>query len=83
MTKRFKEQIYSWNYGSEFETLIGSKYSPSLAKAECVRYIKECLLINPYIKGVSDIEVSFFDGKLDIYCKIETIYGSSGIEVSF
>lgn len=82
VTKRFREQIYSWNYGSEFEKLIGSQYTPSLAKAECVRYVEECLLINPYIKGISEIEVSFYEGKLDIYCKIETVYGNSEVEVS-
>lgn len=79
-TERFRYEIYSWDYGCEIEELIGQNYTPNLAKAECVRYIKESLTINPYIKNISGVEVTFATGKLMIYAKLETVYGE--MEVS-
>ena len=79
-TERFRYEIYSWDYGCEIEELIGQNYTPNLAKAECVRYIKEALTINPYIKNIAGVEVTFATGKLMIYAKLETVYGE--MEVS-
>lgn len=81
-TERFRYQIYSWNFGSEIDSLIGQSYTPNLTKAECIRYIEECLLINPYIKSVSEVKVSFSEGSLDVSGTLETIYGKTEMEVS-
>lgn len=81
-TERFRYKIYSWNFGSEIDSLIGQSYTPNLTKAECIRYIEECLLINPYIKSVSEVEVSFSEGRLDVAGTLETIYGKTEMEVS-
>lgn len=74
-TERFRYLIYTWNYGSEMETLIGQNYTPNLTKAECIRCIKEALLINPYILNVSNAEVTFDKGELTFHGKLETVYG--------
>lgn len=74
-TERFRYLIYTWDYGSELDDLIGKNYTPKLTKAECIRYIKEALLINPYIKNVSRIEVSFDAGRLFVTGELDTIYG--------
>ena len=74
-TERFRYQIYTWNYGSEMEGLIGQNYTPNLTKAECIRCTKEALLINPYITNISNAEVTFDKGELKFHGKIETIYG--------
>ena len=79
-TERFRYEIYSWDYGSELEGLIGQSYTPNLTKAECIRYIKEALLINPYIRNVVNVAVSFEKGHLFIDAKLETVYGE--MEVS-
>lgn len=79
---RYRHIIYSWAYGEELESLIGSQYTPILSRAECVRYMEECLLVNPYITGISDVDASFSDGKLSVTCKINTVYGTTGIEVN-
>ncbi len=75
LTPRFKYEIYTWNYGSEFESLIGQSYSPDLKKSECARYLRECLLINPYITSVTSIEINFTGSTLTVSCVVLTIYG--------
>jgi len=66
--------------GLEFENLIGKNYSKQLVQSEMIRYIKESLLINPYIKGVSDIAIKFNDGILTVDCNVIIIYGDIKIE---
>lgn len=77
---RYKHPIYSWDYGNELEHLIGTPYTKTLAQAECVRYVEECLMINPYITGVNNIVSTFDDGLLTITCNLNTIYGSTELE---
>ena len=74
-TPRFKYEIYSWAYGSEFESLLGQAYSDSVKTAEAPRYLRECLLINPYITQVKDITVSFEAAKLMVRGTAATVYG--------
>jgi hypothetical protein len=80
-TPRFRHEIYTWDYGSEVESLIGQPYTEELKKAEAARYVKECLLTNPYITGVSDITTSFNGEILNIRCKIDTVYGEERLDV--
>lgn len=80
-TERFRYLIYSWDFGSEISSLIGQSYTPNLTKAESIRYIKEALLINPYIKEVSNVEVSFSEGRLTITAKLTTEYGTEEVSV--
>lgn len=81
-TERFRYLIYSWDFGSELDGLIGQSYTPNLTKAESIRYIKEALLINPYIRNVSNVEVTFDRGKLYITAKLETIYGETEVNAN-
>ena len=79
---RFRHEMYSRNYGSELQSLIGQPYSAELKRAEAIRYVREALTINPYISSVDDISVEFEDGKLSIFCKVNTIYGDSEVSAS-
>ena len=72
-THRYRHEIYTWDYGCEVEALIGQNFSEDLKLSEASRYIKECLMINPYITDVTDIDVTFEDTTLKISCKIITI----------
>ncbi len=80
-TPRFRHEIYTWNYGCETESLIGQPYTEDLKQSEAARYVKECLQINPYITGVSDITVKYVEDALSIKCTIETVYGEVSIDV--
>ena len=80
-TPRFRYEIYTWDYGSEVESLIGQPFTEELKQSEAARYVKECLLINSYITGISDVSVSFADGSLSISCTVKTIYGDGDVIV--
>ena len=81
LTPRYSYSIYSWNYGSELMDLIGKAYTPSLTKEEAKRYIKEALLINPYILEVTVVDTSFNNGVLSADIKLLTIYGESEVKI--
>jgi len=80
-TERFRYEIYTWNYGNETDSLIGQNFSEELKQSESARYVKECLLINPYITDVKNIEVNFDDKTLSIKGTLVTIYGEVNINV--
>lgn len=79
---RYKLEMYSWNYGVEFENLIGRHYSKQLVTSELIRYVKEALMINPYIEGVNDIKIDFNEGYLTVSCVINTVYGDTEVSVN-
>lgn len=74
-TNKHKYKIYSSNYGNELETLIGKGYSKELIDSEVTRYLEECLLANPYIKSIDNVNVEFEGSKLKINVKAKSIYG--------
>ena len=74
LTPRYNHSIYSWDYGSELMDLVGKAYTSSLTKEEAKRYIKEALLINPYILEVDIVDIGFNDSLLNATVKIKTIY---------
>lgn len=79
--KRYENIIYSFDYGQELENIIGKGYSKTLINSEVQRLIKECLLINPYIKSVDNIKISFEnEGTLFASCTISTVYGKIDIK---
>ena len=80
-TPRARHEIYSWNFGNECDDLIGQHYSEDLKEAEAERYVRECLLANPYITAIDDLEVNFSAGKLSISGRITTIYGEVELSV--
>ncbi len=80
-TPRFRKEIYSCDYGNEAENLIGQTITDELKQAEAVRYVRECLVINPYILDVTDIEVSFADGTMSAAGTLNTVYGEVIINV--
>lgn len=80
-TQRYRYEIYTWSYGNDCESLIGQPYTDDLKRAEAVRYVRECLEINPYIRELTHIQVGFRDGQLTIRCRLQTIYGEVNVVV--
>lgn len=79
-TDRFRYEIYTWAYGSEFGALTGQTYTDTLKEAEAPRYLRECLLVNPYITAVKNISVAFENSRLYVSGTAETIYGEAAID---
>ena len=80
-TARFRHDIYTWDYGCELDSLTGRPFTPQVKESEAVRYVREALGTNPYIKEVRQVDVSFSDGGLAIRCAVATIYGEVTVHV--
>ena len=78
---RYRFAVYTWGYGNECESLIGTAYTDELKQAEAARYVRECLLVHPYISEVSEVRVKFDEGALRVSCVLETVYGEVDLDV--
>ena len=65
----------------ELEDLFGHDFSEALKQSEAIRYIRECLLINPYITDIEQASADFSDENLRIGCTVKTVYGEVNIVV--
>ena len=80
-TNRYEHEIYSLEYGTELSELIGQKYTKGLTESEASRFIKEALLINPYILEVNVKSANFNRDILSANVKVSTIHGEVEINV--
>lgn len=74
-TNRYRHTAYTWEYGAELEELIGKQYNEGLMNSEVERYIKECLLINEYIKDCYSFEITFKCDVLTVSFVCDTVFG--------
>lgn len=74
--QRYRYQIYSWDYGNEYETLIGKRYTKEYLETEIKRMTEECLLMNENITGISDFQIEMENAHLRIGFEVHTTFGS-------
>lgn len=74
-TVRREKDIFSPDYGSDVQTLTGHPFSEQVRQSEATRLVRECLIINPHIRDVQQVSVSFRDSTLSIACTMITDYG--------
>lgn len=67
--------IFSWDWGNELQLLTGRPFSQTVKESEAVRYVRDCLTVNPYIADVRQISVDFSGSTISICCAVDTIYG--------
>lgn len=77
-----KKNVYLgyYNFGNEFESLVGSSYVPDVINAEIERYTKECLYQHPDITNLYNFYSQFSEDKLEISFTMETKYGNMYME---
>lgn len=80
-TDRYRYKAYTWDYGHELKSLFGLDYSDEVRAAEAERFIRECLSVNPYIKDISDFNISFKGDTLSASFRIKTPYGEVEMNV--
>lgn len=73
--RRYVNECHTWDYGQEFDDLIGQGYSQEYIESEMERMILECLEQNEHITGISDLTVSFDSDNLTAEFTIDTDYG--------
>lgn len=82
-TERFRYPAYrhgEYNqdapYGVELERFFGRRTNNKATSEDVMRYIKEGLLVNPYIVRIISIKATSIDhDKLEIEIELESVYG--------
>ena len=82
-TSRYTHRAYSSDYGNEIGTLFGRCLKKSLLKAEIKRCVEEALLVNPYIKKISNLSFYQKGSRVDVNFTVTTVYGDFEQEFSF
>lgn len=75
-TERWRYRAYDNAYGIELEQFIGAYTNNKDSSTELEQYIKEALIINPYIKSIDDISASIDGDELSYDISLTTIYGN-------
>ena len=79
MTRRYKYEIYDFNYGVELDDLIGK--SKEFVKAELPRRIEDALIIDDRIDEVTDFEFTDINKTtLAVSFKVKTNIGAVSVE---
>lgn len=81
LTLRGKYEIYSFNYGCDASNLIGQHYTEGTKRAEVIRYIKEALLVSPYIREAEATDIEFIGDRLSVLVRCDTVYGGVTVNV--
>ena len=74
-TPRYRYYIYTWDYGNEFEDLIGKGYTEEYIEAEAQRMTEDCLLVNENIQSITEFSVNMAGDTLTVSFTANTIYG--------
>ncbi|MCI9428503.1 MAG: DUF2634 domain-containing protein [Eubacterium sp.] len=74
-TPRYRYPIYTWDYGNEFEELVGQGYSGEYVEAEAQAMTEDCLLVNESIEGIADFSAVMENSRLEVCFTVETMYG--------
>lgn len=77
--ERYRYIAYFDDYGCELEQFIG-KPNDGTEETELYRYIQESLLVNPYIKRVSNLSVEKDHKKIIMHLQLKTVYGDLSTE---
>lgn len=80
-TDRFFYTQYSWDHGSELNTLIGKHVSQEYVKSEVKRMIEDALTQNEFILGIDDLQCSIKKDVLTASFTVQTTYGEVSINV--
>ena len=73
---RYRYEAHSLEYGSELEELIGKSENREILESEITRYIKETVMVCPYIQEIGDFEFCWESGGgCTASFKVISIYG--------
>ena len=81
-TARFRYEIFTDEYGSELDTLIGQVNSKEYIESEVKRMCEECLDNNKHIEELKDFDINIDGNKLNCTFTVVTTLGRSEIDVT-
>ena len=80
-TERYSFYQYSWDYGSELNTLIGKRYDKDFITSEVNRMINDCLVSDTSgIDSIEDLNVDFNDDTITCSFNVNTLFGEGEID---
>lgn len=71
--ERFRWQIYSPNFGTDFDGLLGNE--AGFAASELKRRLTDAFLPDNRILGISDFAYTFQDAALTAAVTVDTVFG--------
>lgn len=77
---RYVYPQYSWDYGSEFTSLIGNGYDTDYIESEVSRMVTDALSTNEDIEGIRGLACGFEDGRLTASFTLVTVYGETEVD---
>ena len=80
-TARYQFSVFSWSFGCELEALVGQPYRADTKRSEAERYVREALLVSPYIREVQVTDTSFEGSTTHIAVDLTTVYGRASVYV--
>jgi len=83
LTPRYRYLIYSRNYGSEFEDLIGRGLSREAIESEIKRMATEALMVDPRTAAVENFVFEWQEAAVYFTCDITTVQGDKVIVSSY
>jgi len=72
-TPRYRHMIYSRNYGSEFDDLIGRGYPKAIVESEITRIVTETLMTDPRTGSIQNSSFSWGNDGVYFSCDVYTI----------
>ena len=81
ITERYLFPQYSWNHGSDLNTLIGQGYDEDYITTEVKRMISEALSVDDSIIDFDELNIEMKGDRLSVSFVIDTIYGRGDINV--
>lgn len=80
LVERYRYRAYFDDYGMELERFVGKTPNDGVSQTLLFQYIKEGLLVNPYIKRVTVNGVTRTKKKITMTLTVTTIYGTKTVE---
>lgn len=82
LVQRGKYMAYSFNYGQDYEDLIGSGLSAAALTSEAKRMTEEALFDNENIIKIEEFEANIGKDKVELSFIAVTQYGNATMEVN-
>ncbi len=77
LTERYYYLIYDYNFGQEFESLIGTAMPRELIEMEIKRIVEETLAQHPYTSRVNTFTFEWKDDECYFTCEVESVSGET------
>ena len=73
-SERFRYTAWSADYGNELALLLGGCVDQGILESQVRQYVREALLVSPYIREVDGFSFSKKGSKVEVHCTVHTVY---------